>query len=972
MRTHSPVVIGRGRELTRLEHALTDARACRGGATFLTGEPGIGKSRLAMESAGLAVAADMRVLRGRASGIGPTVPFRALSEALMSLLRGPNAPSVDALGPYRPVLGRLVPDWHEPGSGADGGSLVVLAEAVLRLIAVLGRDRGCLVVLEDLHDADLETLAVVEYIVDNLDGLPAVLLATLRNGQCEALRLAQSAVQRGAGTVLELNRLGFAQVRDLIASCLEAVAEDVPDVVAEQLWADSGGSPFMVEELLHGLVTNGQLVRSGEGWRVTGRIRTEVPASLVRTIGERTDRLGPQGRQMLSVAAVLGHRFPLSVVHKVTGMNYDALLSHLHAGVAARLVTTDEPAPDWYAFQHPLTGEALLARLTPTEQAELSAQAADAIETIHPGLPGEWCQLVAGLRLRAGHGVEATRLFADAGRRALADGAPGSAVTLLEQAEQLLGDHEDARLRADVVEALLYALAEGSEFERAFQLAHRLDDLGSAGLTATRRAALHVRLAWVAHVAGRWTDGLAQMAVARKLLGPDAADEDTAPLDAVDADLALEAPGARRKQEAELLARRAVAAAERVPLPTIACQAWLAIGTVARERNLAESTACYERVREIAEQHQLPMWRVHGLVRVAGNEWLAESDSDGLLYAGREAQRVGAITMGQIVDATMALHLVLSGDFVAAVPVIDECWATARRMQLELVGRHVLMTRATLAAHQGRRREMEAALLDFQRLDGERSQEQPMALGMARAFCALLEEDRDRARDDLADALASDDVNPTTFSLYGRHGLDLLLNTLEGDADWSRYEEVRVTAQGAMRWNRQFVELTQAVLLGRSGRVTEAAEAVLVAQRSAAPYAMARHLGLRLVAEAAVADGWGDPAGWLREAEEYFHHGQVPAVASACRSLLRQLGVSVQQRRAGTERVPKPLRTLGVTLREFEVLELLIERLDTRSIAERLHISPRTVEKHVASLLTKTDTPDRPALARRALTYLPE
>ncbi|OLF09813.1 LuxR family transcriptional regulator [Actinophytocola xinjiangensis] len=968
MHPHSPVVVGRDTELTHLGHALASARAGRGGATFVTGEPGIGKSRLALEGTGLAVAAGMRVLRGRASGLGPAVPFRALSEALMSLLRGGNAPPVDTLGPYRPVLGRLVPDWHEPGDGTDGGSLVVLAEAVLRLIALLGRDQGCLVVLEDLHDADVETLAVVEYVVDNLDGLPALLVATLRNGPCEALRLAQATVQRGAGTVLELDRLGPPHVRELIGACLET--GDVPDVVAEQLWADSGGSPYMVEELLHGLVTNGQLVAGPDGWRVTGRIRTEVPASLVRTIAERTDRLGPQGRRMLSVAAVLGHRFPLSVVHTVTGLSYDELLRHLHAGVAARLVTTDEPAPDWYAFAHPLTGEALLARLTPTEQAELSAQAADAIESLHPGLPGEWCQRVAALRLRAGHGVEATRLFADAGRRALADGAPGSAVTLLEQAEALLGDHEDTRLRADVIETLLYALAEGSQFERAFQLAHTLDDLGSAGLPAGRRAALHVRLAWVAHLAGRWTDGLAQLAVARKLLGPDAADEDTAPLDAVDADLALEAPGARRKEEAEQLARRAVAAAERVPLPTIACQAWLAIGAIVRERNLAESTACYERVRDLAENHHLPMWRVHGLVRMAGNEWLAEADPEGLLTAGREAQRVGAITMGQIVDATMALHLVLCGDFTAAVPVIDECWAAARRMQLELVGRHVLMSRAVVAAHQGRRREMEAALLDFQRLDGERSQEQPMALGLARAFCALLEEDRDRARDDLAQALASDDVNPTTFSLYGRHGLDLLLAVLEGEAGWARYEQVRDTAQGAMRWNRQFVELSRAVLLGRSGRVGEAAAAVVTAQHSAAPFAMARQLGLRLVAEAAVTDGWGDPAGWLRTAEEYFHDGQVPAVASACRGLLRQLGVSVQQRRAGTERVPRTLRALGVTLREFEVLELLIERLDTRGIAERLHISPRTVEKHVASLLTKTASPDRPALAKRAVDFL--
>ncbi|MBM7774786.1 DNA-binding CsgD family transcriptional regulator [Actinokineospora baliensis] len=965
MHNHAPVV-GRDAELARLRHALAQAKAGRGGAVFLTGEPGIGKSRLAIEATGLATSAGMRVVRGRTSGIGPAVPFRPLSEALMSLPRGANPPPVDALGPYRPVLGRLVPDWGDPGDDGGDGSLVVLAEAVLRLLSVLGHGRGCLIVLEDLHDADVETLAVVEYVVDNLDELPAVLLATFRSGPCDAAELAQSALQRRTGTVHELTRLAFPQVRELIAACLATGVDEVPDGVAEHLWADSGGSPFMVEELLHGLVDNGQLVPSDLGWLVTGRIRTEVPTSLMRTVRDRTDRLDPQGRRMLSVAAVLGHRFPLSVVHRATGLSHAELLAHLHAGVAARLVVKDEPAPDWYAFQHPLTGEALLAQLTPTEQAGLSARAAAAVEAIHPGLPGEWCQLVAALHLRAGDNTRAAELFADAGRRALADGAAGSAVTLLEQAERLLSLLGDARSRADVVEALLYALAEAGEFERAFQLADTLDDLGNAGLPATRRAALHVRLAWVAHIAGRWSDGLAQVAIARALLGRDAADEDTAPLDAVDADLALEAPGMRRKQEAELLARRAVAAAERASLPTIACQAWLVIGAVARERDVAESTACYERVLDIATQHRLPMWRVHGLVRAAGNAWIAESDQEGLLRAGREAQRVGAIATEQIVNATIALHLVLCGDFTAAVGVIDECLAAAKRMQLELVGRHLLMSKATLAAHQGRRRDMEAALLDFKRLDGERSQEQPMALGMARAFCALLEENRALAREDLAAALASDDVDPTTFSLYGRHGVSLLLEVLAGDAGWERYEEVRATAQGAMRWNRQFVELAHAVLLGRCGRGTEAVSAVAAAQRSAQPYAMARHLGLRLVAEAAAEDGWGDPAGWLRAAEEYFHNAGAPAVASACRSLLRQLGVSVQQRRTGSERVPRRLRSLGVTLREFEVLELLIERLDTKTIGERLHISPRTVEKHASSLLAKTDTPDRHALAKRA------
>jgi DNA-binding NarL/FixJ family response regulator len=133
---------------------------------------------------------------------------------------------------------------------------------------------------------------------------------------------------------------------------------------------------------------------------------------------------------------------------------------------------------------------------------------------------------------------------------------------------------------------------------------------------------------------------------------------------------------------------------------------------------------------------------------------------------------------------------------------------------------------------------------------------------------------------------------------------------------------------------------------------------------------MTRHLGLRLVAEAAHADGWGEPETWLRQAEEYFHHAGVTAVASACRGLLRRIGVSVRQRRSGLDRVPNRLRHLTVTVREYEVFQLLASRLGNKAIAGRLRISPRTVEKHVASLIAKTAQPDRMSLSEYASAVL--
>ena len=969
MQTRASLIVGRDDQIDIVKRALGKANSGNGRALFLVGEPGIGKTRLAVVAADKAAEHGMRVLRGRGSTIGPMVPFRPLTEALLSLFRGRALPEDGELGPYRPVLGRLVPEWGQP-DGQHGDSLVVLAEAVLRLLAVVGRDGGCLLVLEDLQDADAETLAVVEYVVDNLEYQPILVVATIRDEPCAALDLAHSATRRHAGDILHVKPLSRAEVAQLVSSCLAVEPDAVPDSVADRLWEDSAGNPFVIEELLHALVSNGVLARGMNGWRVVGELRIEVPAALVRGVAHRTDRLGPQGRMLLSVAATLGHRFPLSVVQKVLDVDDRTLLTHLQAGIAAQLIMPDEPGPDWYTFRHPLTAEALLAQLTPSDRAQLSGRAADAIEDLHPGLAGQWCALVAALRLAAGKPARATRLFAEAGRRALAAGAAGSAVTLLDRARELASGDVDAEVRADVLESLLPALAEIGAFERAFQLADALDELGGAGLDVLRRAALHTRLAKVAHLAGRWPDGLTQIRKARVLLGPDAADEHTAPVDTVAAFLALDSPSPGRTQIAADLARRAVVAAERVPLPLVACQAWELLGTLARGRDLDESNECFSRASLLAEQHQLPISRIYALVRLAGNHCLADGDTTDLEKVRQEAFRVGAITAGYTVDAILAMQTVLTGDYATAHQQVADVEQAVTKLHLVSILRYMLLTRATLAAHQANRLEMERALAEFDRWDGEQSPELPLAIGLARVFCALLEEDADQVERELTHAAVVEKENPSTFHLAGRHGLYLLLDVLAGRSDWPQFHEVSAAAASRMRWNRHFTELARAVLLGRAGRIGEAEAAVAAARDAAGCFPTAHHLGLRLVAEEADTHRWGDAEAWLRGAEEYFHRAAVAPVASACRALLRQIGASVQQRRAGAELVPGELRALGVTVREYEVFQLLVERIPNKAIGTRLHISPRTVEKHVASLIVKTNQPSRAALTEYAVRAL--
>ncbi|MEE4543326.1 AAA family ATPase [Streptomyces sp. V4-01] len=1067
-RGRAAALVGRDDELDALGLALRDARDGRGTTLFVAGEPGIGKTRLTAEAVGLAVEAGMAVLKGRCTATGPAVPFRPLTEALLSLTRAGEAPPADALGPYLPVLGRLVPEWSN-GEDCDQ-SPIVLAEAVLRLAAARGKGRGCLLLIDDLHDADPETLAVIEYISANLAAQPVAVVATVRSAPSAAFELANAVSQRREGTLVPLGRLGDRQVHAFAASCLGCDPAELAEEVSAQVFADSGGIPFVAEELIRGMLAEG-LLRAVDGrWEPasrgaarggssngaaprlgagaphravtpadevpppgdaaprgpvtlpgdaalpgdtagrgpgtppggavrarphgadaataaalaapgpdlvpaagayprppsrSGAWRGRVPFTLARAVEQRAARLGPDGVRVLSAAAVLGRAFPLSVLRRCAGPDDNILRDYLRAAVAEGLLLhDDERGPDWYAFEHPLTEEALLSLLTPVDRAELSVRAADAVDELYPGLPGTWCHLAARLRRHAGERHAAAALYLEVARRALAGSGPGTAIAVLDEAHRMLGDAPDGPVQGPVhrelLETLLFALADDGQFDRAAQVVDRLRRVDT-GIDLKRRIELHVRLAWAAEVAGRWDEGMNQVAAARALLPPDAGQRDAAGIDAVEAYLTVSGAEQGRIEQSEQLARRAIEGAEQRDDPALACQAWYAVGFATRGRSLAESDRCFRRTLRIATESDLMTWRNHGLIGLGSNAWLAEATTDSLAYAHREALRTGCVSLAHNAGVMLALDAVLRSDFDHATALLDGSLDETRRLQLHSVTRYALMLRAVVAAHQGKRPQMRAALAEFRAGGGEQSREAPLARGLAELFCALLEEDREQADAVAARLAAGAPGQESFFHFSGTHGLLLLLATLDGGSR-EEFERKRSGQAAQMRWNRQFVELAEAVLLGREGHRAEAQQALRAALDSADVFPTARHLGLRLVADRALADGWGEPRRWLVEAEEFFHRAGVVAVAGACRSRLRTLGVMVRQRRAGTDRIPEQLRALGVTLREYDVFRLLVDRLGNKALAARLHISTRTVEKHVASLLTKTGTHDRAAL----------
>ncbi|GAA1550653.1 hypothetical protein GCM10009804_04030 [Kribbella hippodromi] len=958
MQTRSPRAVGRDREIEQLQHLLTAARGGRGGAVFLAGEPGIGKTRLAELTTSTAAEAGLLTLRGRVGTIGSTVAFRPFTEALLTLTRRGELPGTSDLGAYRQVLARLIPDWDDGTAHATDPSPVLLGEAVLRLLSLVSAGRGCLLVLEDLHGSDPETLAIVEYMLDQLAEQPIALVATLRQEPCPAYDLATQAAQSGAAALIKLQPLDRAEVAEMAAACLAVPVAAVQGQLADRLWRDSAGIPFAVEELL----------QDADGpTQVVNRLPTKVPAAVVRSVNHRADQLGAQARDLLVMAAVIGHRFPLSVVRRASGCDEETLLSAVRAGLAKQLVEPDEPEPDWYAFRHPLTAEALLAGLTPIERSALATRCADAIEELHPELPDEWCQLTAELAVTSGDKARAGRLFAMAGERAFQARSVASAIRLLERADELLTDEPDPTCRAEALRSLLPALSVAGRFDSRGQHAATIEALAARNLDSRRLAALHVGLAMIDQMAGHLPAALDEIAIARSLLGPAAADEDLAPVDVLATQLELARDSPDRVRTATRLAVRAAAAAERAKLPAVGAEALQMLGILARENDAGLSIEYFDRARQLADEHGMVLSRMISLMLQAGTICLATGSVVELEYARQQAVRIGALPIADEMDGILSQQAVLRAEYARAAELIENCLDATGKFRIGRMTTYFLTTKAILEAHQGHRTEMEATLAEAV---GRSAYELPYCYGLARTFCALLEENRELAEADLAQALEYQANNPTTFHLVGKNGLSLLLGVLAGRSGWDHFKTVTATAAGGMRWNKQFVQLAHAVLLGRDGQAEQANAKLLEALETSSLFPMAQHLGLRLVAEPAYADGWGEPVAWLRQAEDYFHQADVPAVASACRSLLRQFGATVPQRRSGSEQVPGALRQLGITTREYEVCRLLVDRVSNKTIAARLHISPRTVEKHVASLMTKTGQPDREALSSFARSTL--
>ena len=421
-------LVGRASELGELRRAFEGVRRGRGGLATVSGEAGIGKSRLVHELAAWAAGRNTRVVETRCFETEQVLPFAPWigvlrHEHLQPALRD----SVEADARARTELTRLLPELGRGGVEpiAEGDYLRIF-EAVSGVMLAAAARHPVLVVLDDLHWADDLSVRLVDFLGRRCGAAPLLLVGTMREEEVldrgPARRLLE-ADGDGERVALRLTPLSEPETLDLVKQLAGAGTSAVDLAsVAPRVWRLSEGNPFMVVETVRAL-PEARRIDAMQGLPLADRIR--------QLVLRRLDRLSARSRALTGVAAVIGREIELGLLRQAAGVSERALADQVDELRRRRVL---HAAGDGLAFTHDYVREVAYAELLPPRRRLLHAAVARAIQAHHAGrLDAHWSALGTHHR-EAVAWQEAADSFRRAAAVALRRGAYGDAAALLDRA----------------------------------------------------------------------------------------------------------------------------------------------------------------------------------------------------------------------------------------------------------------------------------------------------------------------------------------------------------------------------------------------------------------------------------------------------------------------------------------------------------------------------------------------------------
>jgi predicted ATPase/DNA-binding CsgD family transcriptional regulator len=366
-------LVGRDVEFARMLTLLDDAASRQAVVALVSGDAGVGKTRLVTEVTRRAATAGFTVLSGHCAELGESVPYLPLADALRNAAQAPGtAPRLlDALA-SRPVLNRLLPEG-ETSAAADGASTSMARQqmfgAVLGLLGELASAAPVLLVFEDLHWADASTRDLLTFLSRVLRTERVALIGTYRTDDLHRrhpLRPLTAELQRlPSVTSIRLGPLTPAALAEHLTALAGLHHDDLDATELNTIIRRAEGNAYYAEELLAAAV--GQGAAHGPGGAAV------LPEGLAALLLSRVERLSDPAQRVLRAAAVAGRRGDDDLVRAASGLPLPEYEDAIREAVTQQLLV---PAGDGYSFRHALLREAVEADLLPGERTRLHGELA--------------------------------------------------------------------------------------------------------------------------------------------------------------------------------------------------------------------------------------------------------------------------------------------------------------------------------------------------------------------------------------------------------------------------------------------------------------------------------------------------------------------------------------------------------------------------------------------------------------------
>ena len=972
----SRTLVGRDTELEQLCELLgIRQRLDRPGVVLVSGDAGVGKTRLLMELRDRAHTEGWRVVAGHCLDFGDSaLPYLPFSE-LLGRFDTELPDVVEQVSAERPAIGRLQPGRRvrtsadASGDGEPGADRGELFEAVHALLDAAAASSPLLIVIEDTHWADQSTRDLLGFLFTRSFTHQVALVASYRSDDLHRRHPLRRQVAEWS-RLQSVDRLALSPLPD--DAVRKLIAELAPELLGERELAEivgrAEGNAFFVEEL----------VASGAGaW---------VPDDLAALLLVRLDRLSDEARQVVRIASVAGRKVTHSLLEAAAGLPAPDLDAGIRQAVEMNVLVAGSKT---YTFRHALLGEAVYDDLLPGERVRLHGQYVAALAG------GDGRGTAAEMARHARRGMDFDRAVTagiEAGDEAVSVGGPGEAARHYEHALELLEDSDRAeRLDLDVTKVVVKTAdahsAAGDGQRSASLLAEHIERL-PADAPASARARLLSNYALALCLVETTLDPL-EVVNEALALAPDGESPLRAKILATHARVLSGLP--HRLEEAENSATEALALAERLAMPVLASEVVTTLSSLRFRRGDGTDSQAVRAALQDAVSRAAAAGAIHAELRalfLLGRSYQEAAEWD-------EAARWFAVAVdrGSAVGLPWAPYSIESrwqlgwvryaqGDWDAALQLVaitdDEGGPLIPRAIIEATRLAILSARGQDVSG------------DLRRLRKVWPDEGGVAV-----FSAGIEIEA-AARAGVAGAAiaAYDDVVGVLTRIWTEH--------FPG--------RVRLAAQTIAAITRVLPSASspeRTVLLERADLLR--ADGELVAERFASGQAawgpegrawahrlVAEHLRARWVAGVDAPDRDQLLSAWAAAVDAFAEFGSVPELAQArttystilrllgdtaaareqgdlAREAARQLGAVVlldELRGSGSTPVRATVHASAqrLTAREREILTLVADGRSNGEIGKRLFISTKTVSVHVSNILGKLGAAGRTeaaAIARR-------